>query len=90
MPLGEERRKAKRVPKVATITACCDGTKKIDGAVVNISEKGMCFFTVQPLEPGHVLRVDGTFRLKNFSKDCRVIWCEEVSSDLYRIGISFE
>lgn len=75
---------------MATVSVCYDGTKKVDGAVVNISEKGLCFFADQPLDPGIVVKVDGSFRLEDFSRDCTIIWCTEIATDLYRIGISFE
>lgn len=88
--MGQERRKHERVTKVATVSLCCDGTKKIDGAVINISEKGLCFYADQVLEPGLTMRVDGTFRLKYFSKDCTIVWCKKAAIDLYKIGISYD
>jgi hypothetical protein len=88
--MESERRKHERATKVATVSLCYDGTKKIDGAVINISKKGLCFYADKVLEPGLTMRVDGTFRLKYFSKDCTIIWCKKVAIDLYKIGISYD
>lgn len=87
--MEEDRRKSQRVPKVATITACCDGEKHVEGAVVNISEKGLCFYSNQPLEPSRVMKVDGVFRLKDFSRECRIVWCTKIGTGLYKVGIVF-
>ena len=65
------------------------GTKQKEGISLDISDTGMCFYTDEPLQEGVLLQLSVQY-VWDTPRSSSVRWCNMVTNDLYRVGISFQ
>ena len=66
-----------------------DETKQKEGIALDISDTGMCFYTDAPLQEGSQLQLSVQY-VWDTPRGSTVRWCNMITHDLYRVGVSFQ
>jgi hypothetical protein len=82
------RRKHKRKVKMGTIEYVIvpsTTNEAFDGALVNVSESGLCILTNDPLNKGQQIRI--TDNGQTINKSAVVRWTEKYNDLYYKVGL---
>jgi hypothetical protein len=63
--------------------------KQKEGVSLDISDTGMCFYTDAPLQKGAQLQLSVQY-VWDSPRGSTVRWCNMITNDLYRVGVSFQ
>lgn len=94
--MPEEKRKTRRdiitVPVNYSYSAKAEGApvkQDTSGITLNVSEKGICFYTHMCLEEGAPISLTSKAIWESPKKGA-VKWCRKITEELYRVGIELE